>query len=101
MEKSNIINITEKTTSSIYQWTFSLVESIGVHDKNAHILSATFLIIATFILLLFLDYILRFFFNSIVTGFIKKSKNNWDDKLLENKLQIHLSRLILIAIAQQ
>lgn len=101
MEKSNIINITEKTTSSIYQWTFSLVESIGVHDKNAHILSATFLIIATFILLLFLDYILRFFFNSIVTGFIKKSKNNWDDKLLENKVQIHLSRLILIAIAQQ
>lgn len=101
MEKANIINITEKTTSSIYQWTFNLVESIGVHDKNAHILSATFLIIATFILLLFLDYILRFFFNSIVTGFIKKSKNNWDDKLLENKVQIHLSRLILIAIAQQ
>ncbi|UPZ34860.1 mechanosensitive ion channel family protein [Sphingobacterium sp. PCS056] len=101
MEKANIINITEKTTSSIYQLTFNLVESIGVHDKNAHILSATFLIIATFILLLFLDYILRFFFNSIVTGFIKKSKNNWDDKLLENKVQIHLSRLILIAIAQQ
>ncbi|MFD2905190.1 mechanosensitive ion channel family protein [Sphingobacterium anhuiense] len=101
MEKSNIINITEQNTSSIYQWTFNLAETLGAHNKSAHLLSAAFLIVAAFILLLCLDYLLRFFFNSIVTAFIKKSKNNWDDKLLENKVQIHLSRFILIGIAQQ
>ncbi|KKX46528.1 mechanosensitive ion channel family protein [Sphingobacterium sp. IITKGP-BTPF85] len=101
MQKSNSINITGQTTSSIYQWTFNLAETIGVQDKTAHILSATFLIIVSFIFLLFLDYFLRFFFNSIVTKFIKKSKTNWDDKLFQNKVQIHLSRFILIAIAQQ
>lgn len=101
MQKSNSINITGQTTSSIYQWTFNLAETIGVHDKTAHILSATFLIIVAFIFLLFLGYFFRFFFNSIVTRFIKKSKTNWDDKLLQNKVQIHLSRFILIAIAQQ
>lgn len=100
MEKSNIINITERTTSSIYQWTFNLAEAIGIYDKTAHILTSTFLLISAFILLLFVDYLLRIFFNSIVTGLIKKSKTNWDNKLLENKVQVHFSRFILIAISQ-
>lgn len=101
MEKSNIINITQDNTSSIYQWTFNLAETLGAHDKTAHILSTTLLIISAFILLICVDYLLRFFFNSIVSAFIKKSKNNWDNKLLENKVQVHLSRFILVVISQQ
>jgi miniconductance mechanosensitive channel len=101
MEKSNIINITQDNTSAIYQWTFNLAETLGAHDKTAHILSTTFLIISAFILLICVDYLLRFFFNSIVSAFIKKSKNNWDNKLLENKVQVHLSRFILVVISQQ
>ncbi|MEJ5091880.1 mechanosensitive ion channel [Sphingobacterium faecium] len=101
MEKTNIINIAQDNTSSIYQWTFNLAETLGAHDKTAHILSATFLIISAFILLICVDYLLRFFFNSIVSAFIKKSKNNWDNKLLENKVQVHLSRFILVVISQQ
>ncbi|UZJ63607.1 mechanosensitive ion channel family protein [Sphingobacterium sp. KU25419] len=101
MEKSNIINITQDNTSAIYQWTFNLAETLGAHDKTAHILSTTFLIISAFILLICVDYLLRFFFNSIVSAFIKRSKNNWDNKLLENKVQVHLSRFILVVISQQ
>ncbi|WP_447769013.1 mechanosensitive ion channel family protein [Sphingobacterium faecium] len=101
MEKTNIINIAQDNTSSIYQWTFNLAETLGAHDKTAHILSTTFLIISAFILLTCVDYLLRFFFNSIVSAFIKKSKNNWDNKLLENKVQVHLSRFILVVISQQ
>ncbi len=101
MEKTNIINIAQDNTSSIYQWTFNLAETLGAHDKTAHILSTTFLIISAFILLICVDYLLRFFFNSIVSAFIKKSKNNWDNKLLENKVQVHLSRFILVVISQQ
>ncbi|WP_270087646.1 mechanosensitive ion channel family protein [Sphingobacterium sp. SYP-B4668] len=100
MEKTNIINISAQTTSSIYQWTFNLAETIGIHDRIAHILTSACLLISAFILLVLIDYLLRFFFNSVVTGLIKKTKTNWDNHLLDNKVQVHLSRLILVAISQ-
>ncbi|WP_313261525.1 mechanosensitive ion channel domain-containing protein [Sphingobacterium sp.] len=101
MEKSNIINISDQSSSFIYRSTFNLVKSLGIEEKLSHILTAACLLIATFILLAFIDYLLRFFFNSIVTRLIKKTKSNWDNYLLENKVNVHLSRLILIGISQQ
>jgi len=101
MEKSNIINISEQTTSFIYQSTFDFVKSAGLEDRMAHILTSACLLLASFILLALIDYLMRSFFNSIVTRLIKKTKSNWDNYLLDNKVHVHLSRLILIGISQQ
>ncbi|TJZ54957.1 mechanosensitive ion channel [Sphingobacterium olei] len=101
MEKSNIINISETTTSSIYQWAFNLVEAVGFQDRSAHIFTSAGLLISAFILLLIIHYIIQFFFNSILTGLINKTKTNWDNYLLKNRVQVHLSRFILIVISQQ
>ncbi len=101
MEKLNIINATEQTTSQIYQWTFELAKSAGIQDKMSHILTSAFLLISAFILLALIDFFMKKFFYSIVTRLIKKTKSNWDNYLLDNKVQVHVSRLILIAISQQ
>lgn len=101
MEKTNIINTTEQTTSQIYQWTFELAKTAGVQDRIAHILTSAGLLIVAFIVLVLLDFLLKSFFNSIVMRLIKKTKSNWDDYLLDNKVHVHLSRLILIAVSQQ
>src|SRR5690606_27818026 len=45
--------------------------------------------------------ILKAGFHSLVFKIIKGSKTHWDDYLLENKVNEHFSRLILIVIAQQ
>ncbi len=101
MEKTNIINISEQATSILYQSTFELVKSIGIQDRSAHILTSACLLITAFILLAFVDYVLRRFFNLVASRLIKKTRSNWDDYLLDNKVHVHLSRLILIAISQQ
>ncbi|TJY66606.1 mechanosensitive ion channel [Sphingobacterium alkalisoli] len=101
MEKSSIIKISEQTTSSIYQWTFNLIEAVGLSEKAAHILTSASLLISIFILLALIDYLIRVIFNSIVTRLIQRTRTNWDNYLLDNKVEVHLSRLILVVAAQQ
>ena len=101
MEITNFTQISEQTTSSVYQWTFSQIESIGVHNQYAHILSTALLLIAAFILLVILDWIIRLFFTSVVLKLISKTKTKWDNFLLDNRVHVHLGRLILIMILQQ
>lgn len=88
-------------TTSIYKWTFQLAESTGLHEQAAHILTSSILLISAFILLIFIDYVLRIFFNSVVIKLIKKTNSSWENYLSDNKIQIHLSRLILAAVSQQ
>jgi len=101
MEITKLINNTDQTASSIYQWTFNLTSSIGIQDRMAHFLTTAILLISAFIVLLLLDYLLRIIFNSIVAKLINKTKTNWDNYFIDNKVQIHLSRLILAIVTMQ
>src|SRR5690606_37029165 len=101
MEITKLSQISGQTTSIIYQWTFSQAESIGLHNQYAHILSTTLLLIAAFIILAILDWIIRLFFNTVVLRLINKTKTRWDNYLLDNRVHVHLGRVILIIIAKQ
>src|SRR5690606_32348327 len=76
-------------------------ESIGLHNQLAHILTTTSLLIAAFILLAILDWIIRLFFNRVVLIIIHKSKTNWDNFFLDNRVHVHLGRIILLIISKQ
>ncbi|MGH2623647.1 MAG: mechanosensitive ion channel family protein, partial [Sphingobacterium sp.] len=101
MEITKLSQISEQTTSFIYQWTFSQAESIGLHNQYAHILSTTLLLIAAFIILAILDWIIRLLFNTVVLRLINKTKTRWDNYLLDNRVHVHLGRVILILISKQ
>lgn len=101
MENSNIINITSQQTSAIYKSTFNVIERIGISDKLVHLLTSTILLIFAFIILFIADYLIRYILKALLIKIIKKTKSNWDDFMLSNKILDHFSHLILILIAQQ
>src|SRR5690606_40339190 len=102
MEKTNIINISSKETSSlIYNWTFEHIEAIGLSDRITHILTSVCLLIAAFTVLFIINYIVLSIFKSTFIRIIKRTKSKWDDYLLENKGLDCFSLLIMTILAQQ
>lgn len=101
MDKTDIINIASQQTSALYNWTFNAIQNVGLSDRVAHITTSVSLLIIAFALLYIINIIIAAIFNSVLTKIIKKTKTNWDDFLLSNKVLNKLSQLILVIIAQQ
>jgi len=99
MEKLHLID--ERTTSFLYQSAFELIESIGLQDRLAHVVTSVCLLIAAFLLLALVDFLLEKLFDSVVTPLIRKTKTHWDDYLLDNRAQVYLAHLIMVVISQQ
>ncbi|MBL1409059.1 mechanosensitive ion channel family protein [Sphingobacterium faecale] len=96
-----LLSFNEASTSEIYQYAFNWIKKFGATDQVVHILASVALLFFACILLAIVDYITRYLFNTLTTRFIKKTDTDWDDRLLDNRVQVHLSRLILVLIAQQ
>jgi len=101
MDKTDIINIASQQTSALYNWTFNVIKNVGLSDQVAHITTSASLLIIAFVVLYMINIIIGAVFNSLLTKIIKKTKTNWDDFLLSNKVLNKLSQLILVIIAQQ
>src|SRR5690606_2048130 len=101
MEKTDIINIAAQQTSALYNWTFNIIQNVGLSDRLAHIITSASLLIVAFVILYIVNFIISAIFNSVLTKIIKKTKTSWDDFLLKNKVLNKLSQLILVIIAQQ
>ncbi|MFL9835811.1 mechanosensitive ion channel family protein [Chryseobacterium terrae] len=95
-----MLSINEKT-SVIYNLTLKFTQLLGLNDQAAQIATVFILIFSLLILLLVIDYILRFFFNSMLLQFIRKANDQWGNYLVQNKIPTYLIRLILTAVAQQ
>lgn len=101
IEETTMFNFSGKSTSAIYQQTFEWIKELGMTDQINHILTSSALLIVACIALAIVDYLTRYLFNNLASRLIKKTNTDWDDRLLENKVQVHLSRLVLVLIAQQ
>ncbi len=95
-----MLSINEQT-SSIYNWTLQLLQSTGLNDQAAQISTVSILLISLLILLFIVDHILRFFLNSMLLQFVRKTNDQWGNYLAQNKILTFLTRLILTAVAQQ
>ncbi len=95
-----MININERT-SILYDGALEFTKSLGFHDQGAKIGTVFLLLFIFIIILLIIDYSLRFFFNNMLLKFIRKRNEKWGVYLAEHKILIHLTRLILVAISQQ
>lgn len=95
-----MLSINEQT-SAIYNWTLQMTQSLGLNNQTAQISTVFILIISLLVILLIIDYILRFFFNSMLLQFIRKANDQWANYLVQHKIPTYLIRLILTAVAQQ
>ncbi len=95
-----MISINDQT-STVYKWTLELVKSSGIDGQAAQIFTAAILLVSLFILLFLIDYLLKFLFNSVLLKFVRKTNNHWANYLSGNKILIHITRIILVAVSQQ
>ncbi|GEN78209.1 mechanosensitive ion channel family protein [Chryseobacterium hagamense] len=95
-----MLSINEQT-STIYDWTLDLSKSAGLNNQAAQISTVFILLISLLFFLLLVDYMLRFFLNSMLLQFIRKTNDQWGNYLVQNKILTYLTRLILTAVTQQ
>ncbi|MFL9833645.1 mechanosensitive ion channel family protein [Chryseobacterium terrae] len=95
-----MLSINEQT-SSIYNWTLQLSQSMGLSDQAAQVSTVSILLISLLFLLFVVDYLLRFFFSSMLLKFVRKANNQWGNYLSDNKILTNLTRVILTAVSQQ
>src|SRR5690606_6161701 len=102
MEKTNIINISSKETSSlIYNWTFEHIEAVGLSDRITHILTSVCLLIAAFTVLFIINYIVLSISTSTFIRIINHTRSDGDADLLENEGLGAFSLLLRSILAQR
>lgn len=95
-----MISIKEQT-STLYDWTLQLSHFMGLGDQAAQLSTVSILLISLILFLLLVDFILRFFLNSVLLRFIRKKNERWGNHLSRNKILTYLIRLILTGVSQQ
>lgn len=101
MNTTEIILAQSENYSFFYRYLFDVVSSVGITAQNSHILVIIGLLLCAFLLLFLVDRILRNFFNGFVATYFRRTKTNWDNYVIKNSVQVHLSRLILVGICFQ
>lgn len=101
MNTTEIILAQSENYSFFYRYLFDVVSSVGITAQNSHPLVIIGLLLCAFLLLFLVDRILRNFFNGFVATYFRRTKTNWDNYVIKNSVQVHLSRLILVGICFQ
>ncbi len=96
-----MLNFSEQSSSSIYQYIFEFFSSIGFPEQQAHIGTAAGLLLAFALLLYVLDYIMRNLLYSALNKIARRTSTQWDDFLLANKVHVQLSRTVLALLTRQ
>lgn len=85
----------------MYQWSYNIWQRLHISDKAAHILTSISLLLATLLILLIADYIIRKVGKELLHKVIARTRWTWDDRLIENKALDAASRLILVIFTRQ
>lgn len=101
MKNLDILNFSERQSSSIYQYIFDLFATLGLPEQQAHMWTAVGLLLAFALLLYGLDYMMRNIFYSALNKIAQRTSTQWDDFLLANKVHVQLSRTILTLLTRQ
>lgn len=101
MQQEDLMNLASQQVNTLYLYVFEQLESIHLSTKLTHILTSITLLVGAFILLFVTDIIFRKILKSIFVQLIQRTRNRWDDFLLQENVLDHVSHLALALIAQQ
>ncbi|WP_294186506.1 mechanosensitive ion channel domain-containing protein [uncultured Sphingobacterium sp.] len=101
MKNSTMLNLSEQSSTSIYQYIFDLFSKLGLPAQQSHIATAAGLLLTAALLLYVLDYIMRGVFFTALNKIALRTSTKWDDYLLSNKVHVRVSRAILVLLARQ
>lgn len=96
-----MLNFSEHSSNLIYTYIFDLFAKLGLAGQQAHMATAGALLIVFALVLYALDYIIRHLLYSALTKIARRTSTKWDDYLLENKVHVRVSRIILLLLTRQ
>ena len=101
MQNQDIMDIASQQVNTFYLYVFEYLKVLQLNTKITHIFTSAALLIIVSILLIITDLIVSKLLKSIFIQIIQRTKNSWDDLLIQNRVLDHISHLVLIIIAQQ
>ena len=87
--------------STIYSFGYNLLKQTGVSNQVSHYINTALLLIVFFVILYFIDFILRKILLLILIKTIRRSKTRIDDFLIHNNVLKYVTHLIPLIIAKQ
>jgi len=87
--------------SAIYNWFFEKFITSGLSEKLAHYFNTIFLFLLFGILLYAVDYLFRWILRTIIVKAVHKSRTEFDDYLIRNKVIKYFMHIISIIFARQ
>ncbi|WMI67135.1 mechanosensitive ion channel [Aestuariibaculum sp. YM273] len=101
-ENENIIESTEKvfetTGLDFKHWLYDHFLSLGLNETSAKYLNMFALLVVLGVLVFIIDFLIRKFLRGIFTQFATKSKTNFDDLLIANKVPRNIAHIIPLLI---
>ena len=78
------------------EWLIILFAESGIKIEYAEIFVASILILATLVIAFLIDKISRFLLQNVFASLVQKSKTDWDDLLVENKVFSAIAHIVPI-----
>ncbi|GAA4296440.1 mechanosensitive ion channel family protein [Aestuariibaculum suncheonense] len=98
----NIIETTEETLESVRfslnHWLYDYLVSVGTSDTLAKYLNMIALLVSLVVLVFIIDFIIRKFLRGLFSQFAARSKTNFDDLLITNKVPRNIAHIIPLLI---
>ncbi len=92
-------NITESATTGLKHWAFKKLTEFGISEQSAEYLNMLILLIGLLIVIFLVDIIIRKLLIGAFSQFAKRSKTNFDDLLISNKVPRNIAHIIPLLIA--
>ena len=86
--------------SDVFRWSLEIVSKFGLPEKYSYYLNTTLLLIALYIVLHLVDFLLRKVILIIISNLISKSKTELDDVLTNNRVLQYVTHIVPILIAK-
>ncbi|WP_298342669.1 mechanosensitive ion channel domain-containing protein [uncultured Algibacter sp.] len=88
-----------ETTTGLKHWVFKKLTELGVSEQSAEYLNMLILLIGLLIVIFLVDIIIRKLLIGAFSQFAKRSKTNFDDLLISNKVPRNIAHIIPLLIA--
>ncbi|GGD09427.1 mechanosensitive ion channel family protein [Hyunsoonleella pacifica] len=91
-------NVTEDATG-LKHWIFEKLIELGISEQSAQYLNMLILLVGLLIVIFLIDIIIRKLLTGTFSQFAKRSKTNFDDLLISNKVPTNIAHIIPLLVA--
>ncbi|GAL67128.1 mechanosensitive ion channel family protein [Jejuia pallidilutea] len=99
IQTENINNTTTEKAVTLKHWVFNKLTDYGLSEQAAEYLNMLILLIGLLLIIFIVDIVIRKILIGAFSQFAKRSKTNFDDLLISNKVPRNIAHIIPLLIA--